>query len=172
MVSDSRKIALGAIFGVLILCVNGFVPAPTSDFLIIFQAVFLAMSYLVVGRGGATYTGVVSGLLITAVKIAFFPYDLVFATAFGVFVDVSGEALKVKVDGRARAPRLVAAMTVSTGVVGFLAYYVTAVLTNAVPNQLLLDATVLLFGTLSGAMAGAIAARVWNRNLMSRFYGR
>ncbi|MDA4118862.1 MAG: hypothetical protein OK455_11040 [Thaumarchaeota archaeon] len=47
MVSSSRRIALASLFGVLILLAMGFVPAPTSDYLIVFQAFFLALSYLV-----------------------------------------------------------------------------------------------------------------------------
>ena len=55
MVSDARRVALGSIFGAAIVVFVGFVPAPTSDFLIGFQAFLLAISFLVVGRGGATY---------------------------------------------------------------------------------------------------------------------
>ncbi|MGD0637474.1 MAG: hypothetical protein ABSA72_05495, partial [Nitrososphaerales archaeon] len=87
MVSDARRVALGSIFGAAIVVFIGFVPAPTSDFLIGFQAFLLAISFLVVGRGGATYVGIVSGLLITLAKISFFPLDLIFAVAFGVMID-------------------------------------------------------------------------------------
>ncbi len=168
MVSNrSRKIALASLFGVLILVTVGFLPAPTSDYLIIFQALFLALSYLVVGRGGATYTGLVAGLLITAVKVA--PLNLVFAVFFGVLVDVTCLALRAKVGDQARTARLTAAVTISTGVVGFVAYYTTAVLTNIVPNQFILDATVLIFGIISGAIGGYLAARIWNRYLAARF---
>jgi hypothetical protein len=173
LVSNSRKIALGAIFGVMILAIMGFVPAPTSDFLIVAQSFFLALSYLVVGRGGATYVGIVSGILITAVKISFFPYDLVFSIMFGVLVDVLASAFRAQEGGsggRARTPRLSVCMMISTGVVGFTAYFVTAVsVFKLVPNEVSLDATVLIFGIISGAIGGAIAARLWNRNLMARF---
>jgi len=169
LVSSSRRIALGAIFGLMILAINGFIPAPTSDFLIAFQSFFLALSYLVLGRGGASYVGVVSGVLITAVKISFFPLDLVFSIMFGVAVDVLATAFRAREDGKANALRLVACMMISTGFVGFIAYYVTAVLTNLVPNDFFLDLTVLVFGVVSGAIGGAVAARLWNRNLMARF---
>jgi len=59
----------------------------------------------------------------------------------------------------------------STGVVGFVAYYVTAVATNLVPNAFFLDLTVLIFGVVSGGIGGSVAARLWNRNLMARFQG-
>ncbi len=176
MAVSTRRIALGALFGVLILTINGFIPAPTSDFLIVFQSLFLALSYLVVGRGGATYVGVVSGLLITAVKLGFFPVDLVFATMFGVLVDVMATSLRVQDGGRARTLRLMACMMVSTGVVGLAAFYVSVVAFPSsftdVPHDPLTDLTILIFGVVSGAVAGAIAARLWNRNLMARFYNR
>lgn len=171
MVNSTRRIGLGAIFGVMILAVNGFIPAPTSDFLIVFQSFFLALSFLVLGKGGATYVGVVSGVLITVVKLSFFPLDLVFSIMFGVAVDLLATAFRARENGRASSLRLIACMMVSTGVVGFVAYYVTAVLTELVPDDFFLDLTVLIFGVVSGAIGGAIAGRLWNRNLMSRFAG-
>lgn len=155
----------------MIVAVMGFVPAPTSDYLIIFQSLFLALSYLVLGKGGATYVGIVSGVLITFVKIGWFPYDLVFSVVFGLLVDTLGRALRAKDGPRAKTWRLVAVMMVSTGTVGLVAYYATAVAFNLVPNDFFLDLTVLIFGVVSGAIGGAVAARLWNRNLMARFQG-
>jgi hypothetical protein len=173
LVSSSRRIALASLFGVLILAIMGFVPAPTSDYLIVFQAFFLALSYLVVGRGGATYVGMVSGLLITIVKVGFFPYDLIFSLSFGAMVDGFGSAFHAKQGPRANPWRLVACMTLSTGIIGLIAYYVTAVsILKLVPDDFFLDLTVLVFGVVSGAIGGAVAARLWNRNLMARFYGK
>ncbi len=63
-------------------------------------------------------------------------------------------------------------MTISTGVVGFVAYYVTAVATNLVPNDFFLNLSILIFGVVSGAAGGYVAARIWNRNLKSRFQGQ
>ncbi len=167
--NPSRRVALASLFGVLILVSVGFLPAPTSDYLIIFEAFFLALSFLVAGMGGATYVGVVAGILITFVKPTFFPLDLVFATLFGILVDGTCLAFGAKKGNEAQTARLVSAMTISTGIVGFTAYYFAAVVTNLVPNQIGLDATVLIFGIFSGAIGGLSAARVWNRYLKSRF---
>lgn len=173
---NSRRIALGALFGVLILVTNGFIPAPTSDFLIVIQSLLLALGYLVVGRGGASYVGFVSGALITVVKLAFFPVDLIFATLFGVLVDLLAAQLTVVQDGRARTSRMVVCMMVSTGTVGLGAFYVSVIAFpssfTAVPHDPITDLTILIFGVVSGAVAGAIGARLWNRNLMARFYNR
>ena len=160
----------------MILVINGFIPAPTSDFLIVFQSLFLALSYLVVGRGGSTYVGVVSGALITSVKLGFFPVDLIFAIMFGALVDLLATAFRVQEQGRVKTLRLTACMMVSTGVVGLAAFYVSVIAFPsafvAVPHDLLTDLTILIFGVISGGIAGAIAARLWNRNLMARFYNR
>jgi hypothetical protein len=169
LVSSSRRVALASLFSVLIVAITGFVPPPNSDYLIVFQSFFLAVSFLVVGRGGPTYVGGVSGLLITFAKINFFPLDLVFSTAFGTLVDLSAIALRAKDGQRARTWRLAAALMASTGIIGFVAYYVTAVATHLVPNDLVLDLTVLIFGVVSGGIGGAVAGRLWNRNLMARF---
>jgi membrane associated rhomboid family serine protease len=167
--SRSRRIAVASLFGVIVWLVQGFLPAPTSDYLIAVEALFLALSFLVVGRGGATYVGAVSGLLISVVKAAFFPFDLIFAIFFGLLVDGLGIGLRAKNGGNARTGRLVVVMTVSTGVVGFVAYYLTAVATKLVPNNFFLDLSILIFGTISGAIGGYVAARIWNKNLKSRF---
>jgi hypothetical protein len=170
MSSGTRRIALASIFGVTIWVVMGFLPAPTSDYLIAVESCFLALSFLVVGRGGATYVGAVSGLLISVVKPLFFPLDFIFAVFFGLLVDALATIMRVKGgDREARTIRLVVVMMVSTGVVGFVAYYLTAVATNLVPNNLVLDLTTLVFGVVSGAIGGFIAARVWNRSLKMRF---
>ena len=169
MVSSSRRVALASLFSVLIVAITGFIPPPNSDYLIVFQSFFLALSFLVVGRGGATYVGAVSGLLITFAKINFFPLDLVFSTTFGLLVDVFAIALRAKEGPRARTWRLAGALMASTGIVGFIAYYVTAVATNLVPNEFILDLTVLIFGVASGGVGGAVAGKLWNRNLMARF---
>ncbi len=172
MASRSRRIAVASLFGVLVWIILGFLPAPTSDYFIAVEACLLALSFLVVGRGGATYVGAVSGLLISVVKTAFFPVDLVFAVLFGLLVDALGVGLGAKKMGKARTGRLVVAMTISTGVVGFVAYYVTAVATNLVPNDFFLNLSILIFGVVSGAAGGYVAARIWNRNLKSRFQGQ
>ncbi len=169
MVPTTRRIALASLFGVTIWVVMGFLPAPTSDYLIAVESCFLALSYLLVGRGGATYVGVVSGILISIVKLAFFPLDLLFALFFGVMVDGLATVFRVKNGGEAKPWRLVAAMMVSTSVVGFAAYYVTAVATKLVPNNLALDLTTIVFGIFSGAIGGFVAARLWNKNLKTRF---
>jgi hypothetical protein len=177
LVSSARRIAIASLFGVLIWVVLGFLPAPTADFLIGVEALFLSLSFLVVGRGGATYVGAVSGLLITSVKLSFFPLDLVLAILYGIMVDGLATAFQAKKDGLAKTPRLVGAVTISTAAVGLLAYflYLTFYSPAQTTTPIGAEATfgiyvsILLFGVLSGAVAGYAASVLWNRNLKSRF---
>lgn len=168
MVSNTRRVALASLFGALTFVSLGFLPAVYSDYLIAIEAFFLALAFLVVGRGGATYTGVVAGLLIGAVNLSFFGLDVVFAVIFGLLTDGFGVVLGAKVGSKAKVSRLVLAMTLSTAIVGFIAYYVTAVMTDLVPNLFLLDVTILVFGVGSGALGGFLAAWIWNRYLGRR----
>ena len=164
-----RRVALASLFGGLILVAIGFLPPPTGDYLIIVEAFFLSLSYLVVGRGGATYSGIVAGILLGIVQPAFFVVNIVFASQYGILVDATCLGLGAKRENVARTSRMMVAVTISTAIVGFGAYYVTAVMTNLVPNQAGLDASILVFGIISGVIAGFLAARVWNRYLRSRF---
>jgi len=91
-------------------------------------------------------------------------------------VDLLATAFRVQEQGRVKTLRLTACMMVSTGVVGLAAFYVSVIAFPsafvAVPHDLVTDLTILIFGVISGGIAGAIAARLWNRNLMARFYNR
>jgi NhaP-type Na+/H+ and K+/H+ antiporter len=174
LVSSSRRIALASLFGVLVFLVKGFLPAPTSDYLIIIEAFLVGLGYILLGRFGATYVELVNGLLLTAVKISFAPFSLLLALLFGIMVDGFCSAFKVKQGRDVIAKRLAAALVISTAVVGLVAYFTTVTVTHLIPDNAtitMISVTILIFGTISGAVAGYLAARVWNRNLKARFYG-
>lgn len=152
---------------------------PVTDYLIIVEVPVLALSFLLLGRGGATYTGLVNGVLQSAVKVSFFPYDLIFAVSYGVLVDVFGSVLNVRSGGKTNTLRLVAALGLASTVLGvgiayvFLALnlssslglsgYSTATLVEVV------YAPIVVWGIISGALGGYVSARVWEKNLKSRF---
>lgn len=152
---------------------------PVTDYLIIVEVPILALSFLLLGRGGATYTGLVNGVLQSAVKVSFFPYDLIFAVSYGVLVDVFGSVLDVRSGGKTNTLRLVAALGLASTVLGvgiayvFLALnlssslglsgYSTATLVEVV------YAPIVVWGIISGALGGYISARVWEKNLKSKF---
>src|SRR5207245_5910897 len=124
----------------------------------------LALSYLLVGKGGATYVGAVSGLLISVVKPLFFPLDIIFAVFFGLLVDGLAAVSRAKSGGGdASTVRHVGVRMVSTGLGGFVAYYVTAVATNLVTNSLVMDLTTIVFGVPTAAAGGLVASRDWHQ---------
>ena len=145
---------------------------PYADFLIIVEAPILGLSFLLLGRGGATYTEVVNGLLQSGVKASFFPFSLVIAVLYGVLVDLLGTALRARSGGKASSKRMVATLGVSSIVTGVIAAY-TSISLGIVPydpNLLyIVYVPIVIWGVVSGALGGLISARVWERNLKARF---
>lgn len=169
MVSRSRRVAIASLFGVIIFLVRGFIPAPTSDYLIGIESFLLALGYIMVGRGGATYIEVVNGLLTTPVKLSLAPFSLLLALLFGVMVDVFSSALGVKKGAEVSKGRLIVALGISTAATGTIAYYTTVFVARLLPNQPSIALTILIFGVISGAIGGYLGALVWDRNLKARF---
>jgi hypothetical protein len=169
LVSNTRRIALGSLFAVIIFLFRGFIPSPTADYLIGIEAFLVALGSVIVGRWGGTYIELVNGLIETIAKPSFAPFSLLLAILFGVQVDVLSRLLRVKDGSTVRTGRMVAVMTISTGVTGTVSYYTTVIVTNILPDQLAIAITILVFGVASGAAGGYFASRVWNRNLKARF---
>src|SRR2546430_8725954 len=80
----------------MIFLVKGFLPSPTADFLVVFEALLVGLSFLILGRGGATYVELVNGLLQTPVKLSLAPFSLLLALFFGVQVDAYASLLRVR----------------------------------------------------------------------------
>ena len=176
---NTRKIATATLFGVVIAAVKAPFTFPVTDYLIIIEVPILALSFLLLGRGGATYTGLVNGVIQTVVKTSFFPYDLVFAASFGLLVDVFGVLLRVRKGDNTSAARMMAALGLASTVLGVGIAFVFLRL-NLNPgidlsgysfNQLLevIYVPIVVWGIISGIVGGFISARLWERNLKPRF---
>ena len=169
---DTRKLLTATLFGVMIAIVKGPVPPPYADFLIIIEAPILGLSFLLLGRGGATYTEVINGLLQSSVKANFFPFSLVIAVLYGVLVDLLGTAFKVKQGERTSSKLMVATLGLASIVTGFLAAY-TSITLGIIPYNPSLVYVVYLpivvWGIFSGSLGGLISAQIWERNLKARF---
>ena len=176
---ESRKLITATLLGVVIAVVKAPFTFPVTDYLIIIEVPILALSFLLLGKGGATYTGLVNGILQSAVKVAFFPLDLIFAVSYGALVDVFGTLFRVRADGKTSMRRLVAALAVASTVLGVSIAYVFLVFNLSPSLGLQGDSTMFLveavylpivvWGVLSGALGGYISARVWERNLKPLF---
>jgi hypothetical protein len=169
MMRGTRRITVAIVFGVLIFLSKSLIPSPINKMLIVFQALLLALSSLLLrmrARGfGATLTGAVGGVLTAMWNVALAPFSLVFALLFGLLVDglffafgVDGEKEKVE------TVRIVVALTLATAVVGFTSYYSTTHLTGLIPRNVGLEIAILAIGTLNGALAGYLASVIWNRH--------
>ena len=176
---DTRKLTTATLFGVAIAVVKAPFTFPVTDYLIIIEVPFLALSFLLLGRGGATYTGLVNGLLQSAFKASFFPYDLLFAVGYGVLVDLFGSVLVPRGDTKTSARRLAAALGLASTVLGVSIAYVFLALNLSTGIDLsgysttevveVVYVPIVVWGILSGALGGYLSARLWDRNLKSRF---
>jgi hypothetical protein len=176
---DSRKLATATLFGVVIAVVKAPFTFPVTDYLIIVEVPILALSYLLLGRGGATYTGLVNGALQSAVKVSFFPYDLLFGVSYGALVDFFGTVLRVRSNGKTSTTRLAVALGLASTVLGVSIAYVFLALNLSPGIDLsgysttklleLVYTPIVVWGIISGVFGGFLSARVWERNLRSRF---
>lgn len=176
---DSRKLITATLLGVVIAVAKAPFTFPVTDYLIVIEVPILALSFLLLGKGGATYTGLVNGVLQSAVKVSFFPYDLIFAVSYGALVDVFGTVFRVRTEGATSTRRLVAALGVASTVLGVSIAYVFLALNLSSSLGLagystatlveLVYIPIVVWGIISGALGGYISARVWERNLKSRF---
>ena len=167
---SSKKLVTATLFGVLIGVVYGALPFEIGDSLIVFEAVVLSLSFILLGPGGATYTGLVNGLVETPLQLAFGPFAFGVALFYGLLVDALSALFKVTSEGKVRTNRLVASLSVSTVITGMVATYAFITLgfgTTAPFLEVYLP--VLIVGALSGTIGGFLAARIWERNLKSRF---
>jgi hypothetical protein len=169
---DSRKLITATLFGVVIAIVKGPFQPPYADFLIIVEAPILGLSFLLLGRGGATYTEVVNGLLQSGVKASFFPFSLIIAVLYGVLVDLLGSALKARSGEKTSSRRMVATLGIASIITGVLAAY-TSIALGIIPYDpsllYVVYIPIIIWGILSGALGGYVSARVWERNLKARF---
>jgi hypothetical protein len=177
---DSRKIATATLLGVVIAAVKAPFPFPISDLLNIVEVPMLGLSFLIIGEGGATYTGLVNGMISSVAKIGYFPYNLIFGACYGVLVDAFGAGFKARGGGKTSSRRLMAALAAASTVLGVLITYITLAL-NVNPSVsfpgasdgFLLEVVYLptvAWGVFSGVVGGFVSARLWDRGL-SRRYG-
>lgn len=167
---NSKKLITATIFGAIIGVVYGALPFEIGDSLIVFEAVLLSLSFILLGPGGATYTGLINGLVETPLQLAFGPFAIGVALFYGILVDTFGVLFKVTSAGKVHTRRLVASLSLSTIITGLVATYAFIALgfgTTAPFLEVYLP--VLVVGALSGTIGGFLAARIWERNLKDRF---
>ena len=166
LVQSTRRIAVTTVFGALIFVSKTLVPSPINKMIVVFQALLLALSSLLLKRFGATYSGLIGGVLTALWNLALAPFSFVFALLFGLLVDGLFFLLRVDMLGEeVNVTKVVAAMTLATAFVGFLSYYSTTHLIVLIPRNLAMEITILIIGIVSGALAGYLTSVIWNKYL-------
>jgi len=165
-----QKLITATLFGVLIGVVYGALPFEIGDSLIVFEAVVLSLSFILLGPGGATYTGFINGLVETPLQLTFGPFAFGVALFYGILVDVFCTLFRVTSQGKVHSKRLIASLSLSTIITGLVATYAFITLGFGTTAPFLdVYLPVLLVGALSGTIGGFLAARIWERNLKHRF---
>jgi uncharacterized membrane protein len=164
----TQRLFIAALFSSIIFVANFFVPPPISYLLIVVQAVVLALATFFVGKAGATYVGLIGGVLSALARPAFGPVTFLFTFLFGLLVDAFAFAFQVSSTKEGvNRNRVILAMAFSTAIIGFSSYYVTAVYLNFIAFNLVMAGLVIFVAVGSGISAGYAAAYLWNKYLKS-----
>jgi len=176
MAQKLSRLFITALFGSIIFVVNFFLPPPLNYILIVVEAVLLALSGLFIKKVGATYVGAVGGLLTGLGNPALGPFTFLFTLIFGIFVDAFFFIFRINASSQGvNRNRLIAAMAVSTMLIGILSYSAFAVFPQFIPfakgtglfiqRSTMLDSLVLFMGPVTGIVAGYAASYLWNKYL-------
>jgi hypothetical protein len=179
MAQRLQRIFLIALFGSIIFVVNVFLPPPISYILIVVEAVLLALSGLFIKKLGATYVGVLAGLLTALGSPALGPFTFLFTFLFGVLVDAFLYIFRINGSPQGvNRNRLMCAMAFSTMLIGVITYSAFAYIPTFMPlaaqfsgpglfiqRSPMLDALVLFMGPVTGLVAGYAASYLWNKYL-------
>jgi len=161
----SQRLAFAAVSGVLIFVSKAVMPTPIDKLAILFQALLLALGALSTRPLGATFASAVGGVLTAFWRAPFAPFTLGFAVLYGLMIDGSFALLRVRSRQGLRTARLVAAVTLSTTVVGLMSYYATSIALQLLPRNPTLELAILAGGVVSGLIGGYLAALLWKKGL-------
>lgn len=161
----AKRLFITALFGSIIFITRVFVPSPIDKLLIAVDAVLLALAALFIKKAGATQVGAVGGVLAGLWRPAV-PFSFILVFLYGVFVDVFLYIFKINATKEGvNRNKLMLAMALSTLLIAFLSYYITALGLDIVTANPMLDMLVAFMGPVSGAVAGYAASYLWNKYL-------
>jgi len=158
-----RRFAIAAVFSVIVFASKAFAPAPFKDSFVVVQALLLGLAALLIAPMGATLVSTIAGFLLAGWSPGLAIFSISFSILYGVLLDGFLFVLHpLRTNGNLDAKRFTFAVTVSTGIVGAVAYYVTLVL-QLLPRNLGVEVLVLVFGGVTGAIGGYLAVVLWRR---------
>jgi len=161
--SVSRRYALAAIFGAIIFTSKIFAPTPMKDSVVIVQALLLGLGALLLTPLGATLVATIGGLLTATYSSQLAFFTIAFAMVYGLLVDGLIKILKARVNKvEIRAHRFALAITISTAIVGFIAYGTTIAL-GLLPRNPAAEMFILAGGITTGLIGGYLDVIIWRR---------
>lgn len=160
-----RRLTLATLFGAVIFISKMVLPSPIDKAFVVVQALLLSLGYLLLGAPGATYISLIGGLLIAFWRAHLAPFTIAFALLYGLSIDALSSVLKARgVEGNVRQKNLIAAVTISTIIVG-LASYFSAVVFELLPRNPLIEMSILISGVISGVIGGYFSIVIWKKIL-------
>lgn len=160
---SSRRFAMAAIFGAIIFASKAFAPTPMKDSLIVIQALLLGLAALLLTPFGATLVATIGGLLTASYTSQLGLFTITFAVLYGLLIDGLIRILRARTSQtEISAHRFALAITLSTAVIGFIAYGTTIAL-GLLPRNPPAEVFILVGGILSGLLGGYLDVVIWRR---------
>ena len=161
--SASRRYALAAIFGAIIFTSKIFAPTPMKDSIVVVQALLLGLSALLLTPFGATLVATIGGLLTASYTSQLAVFTVVFAVIYGLLIDGLIRIFRARIsETEIRAHRFALAITLSTAIIGLIAYGTTIAL-GLVPRNPIAEVFILVGGILTGLVGGYLDVVIWRR---------
>ncbi|MEM3378153.1 MAG: hypothetical protein QW674_04305 [Candidatus Bathyarchaeia archaeon] len=165
-VQKAQQLFIVSLFGSILFVTKVFFNPPWDNLLIVVQAVLLALAAFFIRTLGATYVGIVGGILTSLARPALGPLTFLFTFLFGFLVDITFHIFKVtSSSAEVKRDRTVLAMALNTALIAFLSYYITTLLFEWLPLDAVWAALMVFLGAGSGISAGYAAAYLWNKYL-------
>lgn len=161
----SKRLAVATLLGTIAFASTCFLPTPIDKMFIVIQALAFALGSLIIAKGGAMYTALTNGVLLSILRTGFFPFSLVFSLIYGLLIDASFQAFRVRKRDHLRRRRLVAALTLSTMITGLVSMYLTTLM-GLMPAAPIVYAAILGIGILNGVIAAYLTLLIWNKYLV------
>jgi len=160
---SSRRLAIAAVFGVVVFASKAFAPTPFKDSFIVVQALLLGIAGLLISPLGATFVSTVAGLLLAGWNPTLAFFSVAFSILYGLILDVMLYFLRpLSKDGTLNSKRFVLAVGVATGAIGIIAYGTTLAL-SLLPRNLIAEVLILVLGAGTGSIGGYLGVLVWRR---------
>lgn len=131
------------------------------------QSLSFALASLLVTKGGATYASLLTGLLLSALRINFFPFSLIFSLFYGLLIDALFNLFKVKKGKHVKPKRLILLLTIATGITGVVSMYLTTML-NLIPMIPTMYIVIIIGAVINGIIAGYLTLVIWKRYLSNQ----